>query len=57
MKPLERTNAFFATMLITFGITGLDFDHPEFKFNELPYIALSAGLILAIIFIVKRTRR
>lgn len=57
MKPSERMTAFFGAMLVTFGITGLDFENPEFKYNQVEYIVLFLGLVLLIAyFIIRRNK-
>lgn len=56
MKPSERSIAFFATLLLTFGITGLDFENPAFKYNNLEYLMIGSGVILAVIFLIGRLK-
>lgn len=54
MRQNERSIAFFATLLITAGISTLNFDYPAFKYNLLSYLALFAGVILAVVFLIMR---
>jgi hypothetical protein len=54
MKQNERSIAFFATMLITAGISTLNFEYPAFKHNLLSYLALFFGVSLAVIFLIMR---
>ena len=56
MKPSERSIAFFAALLLTFGITGLNFEYPAFEHNSLEYVMLGLGIILAVIFLIGRLK-
>ena len=56
MKPSERSIAFFATLLLTFGISGLDLEYPEFEHNSLEYVMIGLGAILAVIFLIGRIK-
>lgn len=56
MKPRERSTAFFAALLIAFGISGLDLENPALEYNQKEYIAIGAGIILMIIFYVNYRR-
>lgn len=54
MRQNERSIAFFATMLIAAGLSTLNFEYPEFKHNLLSYLALFAGILLAVVFLIMR---
>jgi len=54
MRQNERSIAFFATMLITAGISTLNFEYPVFKHNLLSYLALFTGVLLAVVFLIMR---
>ena len=56
MKPAERTIAFFSAMLLTFGISGLDFENPAFEYNTKEYIIIGAGIVFTIMFIIRRIK-
>ena len=56
MKQKERTTAFIAAMLLAFGISLLNFEDPAFDNNQKPYIAIIAGIVLAVIFTVNYYR-
>jgi hypothetical protein len=56
MKPAERTIAFFSAMLLTFGISGLDFEYPAFEYNTKEYILIGAGIIFSVMFLIRRIK-
>jgi len=56
MSSGMRALAFFSAMLITFGVTSLDFENPDFEFNQNAYLLLACGVVLFILFVVKRLR-
>lgn len=56
MKPAERTIAFFSAMLLTFGISGLDLENPAFEYNTKEYLLIGAGIVFAVMFIIRRIK-
>ncbi len=56
MKPAERTIAFFSALLLTFGITGLDLENPDFKYNTKEYLLIGAGIVFSVMFIIRRIK-
>lgn len=55
MKSSQRMTAFFGAMLLTFGITALDFENPDFAENVKEYVAIILGAALIVIyFVIKR---
>tara|TARA_R110002072_G_scaffold159735_2_gene310772 strand:- start:741 stop:881 length:141 start_codon:yes stop_codon:yes gene_type:complete len=43
-------------MALTFGISGLNFDHPEYANNELAYFLIGFGLILLLAFVISKIK-
>jgi hypothetical protein len=56
MNQTQRMLAFFGALLITFGITDLDFENPAFDQNKLAYVAIVAGIITLILFLINKLR-
>ncbi len=56
MDKTQRMLAFFGALLITFGITELDFENPALDQNKLAYVAIVAGIITLILFLVNKLR-
>ena len=56
MDKTQRLLAFFGAMLVTFGITGLDFENPAFDLNKTSYLALGSGIITLILFFINKLR-
>lgn len=56
MTQADRTMAFFATMLLTFGITAFNFENPSFESNIKEYLLIAAGLIFTVIFVIRRIK-
>jgi hypothetical protein len=56
MKQRERTTAFFAAMLMAFGISLFDFEDASFENNQKEYLAIALGLLLMIIFYINYLR-
>ena len=56
MKQSERTLGFFATLLIAFGISDLNLEYLDFKYNEMAYIAIGLGAVMAVIFVINRIK-
>ena len=52
MKNKLNLMYIFSAMFMSFGITGLDFENPNFEKNYIPYILLVVSLILFIYSIV-----
>jgi hypothetical protein len=49
--------AFFGAMLLAFGISSLNFEHPSFSENQMAYIASASGAVLSVAFFILRARR
>jgi hypothetical protein len=48
--------AFFGGMMLTFGITGLDFENPAFDANLREYVVLGIGAAMLIIAFVLKAK-
>ncbi|MEQ8910048.1 MAG: hypothetical protein RIC95_12695 [Vicingaceae bacterium] len=53
MKNSERLLGFLSAMLITFGLTDLNFEQPAFDDNQKAYATLGLGLFMFLIFVVR----
>jgi len=57
MTQAQRSIAFLATLLLTFGISDFNFEHPEYVNNERAFFVIGAGLVFLILFIVLKVKR
>lgn len=56
MTQKQRSLAFLCTLLLTFGISSLNFEHLEYYNNEKSYIVIGLGLISLVAFIIMKIR-